>query len=64
MTIYTEEFMALKVALGIVRDRISDLDDTEIGQVANAIMAIANAEERQRQNNSRMARYMKERRSR
>lgn len=61
MTIYTEEFMALKIAVGIMESR-HDLSDREKMYLEYALSAIQSAEERQNASNARMAAYMKQRR--
>ena len=62
MRIMTQEFLALKVAVGIVEDHAEDLTDREKRLLAHALDAIADAELRLEETNRKQAAYMKERR--
>lgn len=64
MTIYTEEFMALKIAVGVLADRIEELDDREKMFLRSAEYAIEEADARLTEHNAKQAAYMKQRRER
>ena len=63
MQIRTEEFMALKMAVGIIEDHREDLISREVRQLENALDVIRRAEERLAVSNKKQAAYMKQRRA-
>lgn len=63
MQIRTEEFLALKIAVGIIEDHKEDLIPREVRQLENALEAIRCAEDRLAVSNKKQAAYMKQRRA-
>ena len=62
MQIRTEEFIAMKVAIGIVKEHIDELEDYELEYIGSAVTAILAAERRLAENNQKQAGVMRERR--
>lgn len=60
MMIRTEEFMAIKIAVGVLEEK--DLTKREARCLASALEAIADADARLAESNRRQAKYMKTRR--
>lgn len=62
MQIRTEEFLAMKIAIGIVKDHADELEDSELEYIGSAITAILAAERRLAEANQKQAGVMRERR--
>ena len=62
MQIRTEEFMAMKVAIGIVKEHVDELEDYELEYIGSALTAILAAERRLAEANQKQAGVMRERR--
>ena len=62
MTVYTEEMMAVKIAVSLLRSLEDELDEREIPLLVQAEQAIRSAEKRLIKANEKQARYMAERR--
>lgn len=62
MRVNTEEFLRMKIAVGILRHRMDDLSEIEKKTLASALKAIESAEERLKESNRKQADLMKERR--
>lgn len=63
MQIRTEEFLALKIAVGIVEDHKDDLIPREVRQLEDALEAIRRAEARLVASNAKQAEVMRRRRA-
>ena len=63
MQVYTEEFTAMKIALGIIERRTDELSEREKRLLLNALVSVRAAELRLKEANKKQARYMKRRRS-
>lgn len=62
MRVNTEEFLRMKIAVGILRHRMDDLSEIEKKTLASALKAIESAEARLKESNRKQADLMKERR--